>query len=72
MSLEHMQTIEVKDPKFGESARTISGLAAELKADGHDQDTIRHALNVFSQASSEAARNSVVSGEAISLGRRHY
>ena len=71
MALEDMQTTEVKGPRFGEIARTISGMAAELKADGHDQETIRQALHVFAQASTDVSRGV---GEAINTigGRRPY
>jgi type VI protein secretion system component VasF len=71
MSLEHMQTTEVKDPAYATIARTISDMAAELKADGHDQETIRQALHVFAQASTDASRNV---GEAVGAigSRRPY
>jgi hypothetical protein len=52
---------EVPQPPYKLIADQIAGLTAGMKADGHDQETIRAAIHAFSQAAAGASHI----GEAV-------
>lgn len=59
MSSKVTQTIEVAAVPFKSITDSIVTLASSLKADGHDQETIRRALDAFQTASSNSSSNRI-------------
>lgn len=59
MSSKVTQTVEVAAVPFKSISDSIVTLASSLKADGHDQETIRRALDAFQTASSNSASNRI-------------
>lgn len=59
MSSEVTQSIKVAPVPFKAIGDSIVALASSLKADGHDQETIRRALDAFQCATSSSASNRI-------------
>lgn len=59
MSGKVTQTLEVAPVPFKSIADSILTMANSLKADGHDQETIRRALDAFQCAASSSASNRI-------------
>ncbi len=57
MSAKITQSVEIAPVPFKSIADSIVTMASSLKDDGHDQETIRRALDAFQCASSVAASN---------------
>ena len=60
MSSKVAQTIEIAPVPFKSITDSIVTLAGSLKADGHDQETIRRALDTFQTAVNGSASNRVI------------
>lgn len=59
MSSKVTQSIEIAPVPFKSITDSIVTLASSLKADGHDQETIRRAIDAFQCAASSSASNRI-------------